>query len=124
MPLDIDLTRARLPGRELHYFASLDTTMREASALATRGAASGTAVIADEQTAGQGRHGHAWHSEKGSGLYVSILLHPDLDATSAPTLTMALGLATQEAVAAASGLDCDLRWPNDVMVNGKKVAGI
>ena len=123
-PIDIDLIRARFPGRALDYFATLDTTMREASALAIRGAASGTAVIADEQTEGQGRHGHAWHSEKGSGLYVSILLRPDLAATSTPTLTIALGLATQEAISTATGLDCDLRWPNDIMVNGKKVAGI
>ena len=122
--LDIDLVRARLPRRALHYFASIDTTMREAAALATRGAASGTAVIADEQTAGLGRHGHAWHSEPGLGLYVSILLRPDLPAASAPTLTLALGLATQEAIGAASGLACDLRWPNDVMLNGKKAAGI
>ena len=124
MPLDIDHIRASLPNRDLRHFASLDTTMREAAVLATHGAASGTAVIADEQTAGQGRHGHAWHSEPGLGLYVSILLRPDLPASSAPTLTIALGLATQEAISAATGLACDLRWPNDIMVNGKKVAGI
>ncbi len=124
MPLDIDQIRATLPNRDLRHFASLDTTMRETAALAAQGAASGTAVIAEEQTAGQGRHGHAWHSAPGLGLYVSILLRPDLPASSAPTLTIALGLATQEAISAATGLACDLRWPNDIMVNGKKVAGI
>jgi BirA family biotin operon repressor/biotin-[acetyl-CoA-carboxylase] ligase len=122
MPLNIQYVRSHLPGRDLHYFDTIDSTMREAAALAAAHAASGTAVIADQQTAGQGRHGHTWHSERAVGLYVSILLRPQQGA--APTLTMALGLATAEAISASTGLPCDLRWPNDVMVNAKKVAGI
>jgi BirA family biotin operon repressor/biotin-[acetyl-CoA-carboxylase] ligase len=73
----------------------------------------GSVVVAEEQTAGQGRHGHSWQSEPG-GLYCSIVLEPR------PLLTLALGLATAEAI----GVPCDLRWPNDVMLGGKKVAGI
>src|SRR5262249_41803226 len=69
---------------------------------------------AREQTAGQGRHGHSWHSAPGAGLYCSIVLEP------APLLTLALGLATAEAIA----IPCDLRWPNDVMIGDRKVAGI
>jgi BirA family transcriptional regulator, biotin operon repressor / biotin---[acetyl-CoA-carboxylase] ligase len=122
MPLNIQQIRSQLPTRQLHHFDTIDTTMREAAALAAAGAAPGTTVIAEEQTAGQGRHGHTWHSEKGRGLYLSILLHPKQAA--APTLTMALGLATADAISASTALPCDLRWPNDVMVNGKKVAGI
>jgi BirA family biotin operon repressor/biotin-[acetyl-CoA-carboxylase] ligase len=122
MPLDIQSVRSHFPGRELHYFDTTDTTMREAAALSAAGAASGTTVIADEQTAGQGRQGHTWHSEKSSGLYLSILLRPQQGA--APTLTMALGLATAEAITTSTGLACDLRWPNDVMINNKKAAGI
>jgi BirA family transcriptional regulator, biotin operon repressor / biotin---[acetyl-CoA-carboxylase] ligase len=124
MSLDIEFVRKQLPGRDLHYFESIDTTMREAAVLAARGWESGTAVIAEEQTAGQGRHGHSWHSEKGLGLYVSILLQPDLKWESAPTLTVALGLATAEAITTTTGLACDLRWPNDIMIGGKKAAGI
>jgi BirA family transcriptional regulator, biotin operon repressor / biotin---[acetyl-CoA-carboxylase] ligase len=74
----------------------------------------GDVVVADEQTAGQGRQGHTWQSDKGMGLYCSIVLEP------APLLTLALGLATAEALA----IPCDLRWPNDVMLDNKKVAGI
>jgi BirA family transcriptional regulator, biotin operon repressor / biotin---[acetyl-CoA-carboxylase] ligase len=122
MPLDIQQVRSHFPTRELHYFDTIDTTMREASTLAAAGAPSGTAVIAEEQTAGQGRHGHTWHSEKSAGLYLSIILRPKLAAP--PTLTMALGLATAEAITASTGLPCDLRWPNDVMINNKKAAGI
>ena len=124
MSLDIQFVRSRLPSRDLRYFFAIDTTMREAASLAAAGSPSGTAVIAEEQTAGQGRHGHRWHSEKAQGLYVSIVLRPDLKQGSAPTLTMALGLATAEAISSLTGLTCDLRWPNDVMIGDKKAAGI
>lgn len=90
--------------------------MLEAARLAAEGAPHLTVVGADEQTAGQGRLGRAWHSEPGAGLYVSLVLRlpePGL-------LTMALGLATAEAI----GVPCDLRWPNDVMIGRKKCAGI
>src|SRR5579864_9093543 len=122
MPLDIQHVRSQLPSRDLRYFRAIDTTMREAAALAAAGAPTGTTVIAEEQTAGQGRHGHTWHSEHAVGLYLSILLPPKQGAV--PTLTMALGLATAEAITQSTALPCDLRWPNDVLVNGKKVAGI
>jgi BirA family biotin operon repressor/biotin-[acetyl-CoA-carboxylase] ligase len=124
MPLDIHLVRSHLPNRELRYHTTIDTTMREAAALAAAGLPSGAAVIADEQTAGQGRHGHRWHSEHGLGLYLSAVLRPELKWESAPTLTIAIGLAVAEAITSVTGLACDLRWPNDVMIGGKKAAGI
>ena len=120
MPFNIELVRSQLLNRDLRYFDSIDTTMREAAALAASGSPPGTTVIADEQTAGQGRHGHSWHSEQGAGLYCSILLPRE----TSPTLTMALGLAVGEAITASTQLTCDLRWPNDVMIGNKKVAGI
>jgi BirA family biotin operon repressor/biotin-[acetyl-CoA-carboxylase] ligase len=120
MLLNIEFVRQALPGREVHYYETIDTTMRAAASLSV----SGSAVIAEVQTAGQGRHGHSWHSEKGVGLYLSVLLKPALPWESAPTLTMALGLATADAITVATGLVCDLRWPNDLMIGSKKVAGI
>jgi BirA family biotin operon repressor/biotin-[acetyl-CoA-carboxylase] ligase len=122
--LNIDFVRAQLAGREVRYFESIDTTMREAGAVAEQGGASGTVVIAEEQTSGQGRHGHGWQSERGLGIYLSIVLRPELRWESAPTLTMALGLAAGEAITASTGLACDLRWPNDIMIGGRKAAGI
>jgi BirA family biotin operon repressor/biotin-[acetyl-CoA-carboxylase] ligase len=98
--------------------------MHEAATLAAAGAPSGTAVVAEEQTAGQGRHGHSWHSEPGAGLYVSIVLRLPLPPDSLPVLTLALGLATAETIARATDLQPDLRWPNDVMLGDKKTAGI
>ena len=111
--LDIDKLRRAHPGRSIDYHPTTESTMRAAA-----GRALGTVVIADEQRAGQGRHGHCWHSERGSGIYLSIVLRPT------PLLTLALGLATAEAIATVTGIACDLRWPNDVMLGGKKAAGI
>jgi BirA family biotin operon repressor/biotin-[acetyl-CoA-carboxylase] ligase len=78
-------------------------------------------VVAEEQTAGQGRHGHRWHSEAGAGLYCSLVLRPG---EAAPVITLALGMATAEAIARVTGLRPDLRWPNDVMAGERKLAGI
>jgi BirA family biotin operon repressor/biotin-[acetyl-CoA-carboxylase] ligase len=112
-PLDIGRIRREFPGRRILYHFTIDSTMRAAA-----GCEPGTVVIAEEQTAGQGRHGRSWHSEAASGIYCSMVLEP------MPVLTMALGLATAEAIARSTGVACDLRWPNDVMLGGKKVAGI
>lgn len=116
--MDVNELRFRLPGRDVFHFDSLPTTMLEAASLARQGYRPGTLVVADEQTAGQGRHGHLWHSEHGAGVYMSIVLEPD------PALTLALGLAVAEAIPLVCPLACDLRWPNDVLVGEKKVAGI
>jgi BirA family biotin operon repressor/biotin-[acetyl-CoA-carboxylase] ligase len=98
--------------------------MQEAAALAAQGHPHGTAVVADEQTAGIGRHGHSWHSEPGSGLYCSIILRLPIAADSLPIVTLALGLAAAEAISETTGLAADIRWPNDIMIGGKKAAGI
>ena len=105
------MVRARLPGRQIDWFDSLDSTMIEAR----RDPQPGRIVGAEEQTAGIGRHGRKWISESGAGLYVSIVLA----AKPIPVVMLALGLATREAVGNA-----DLRWPNDVLLNGKKCAGV
>ncbi|MGA2769505.1 MAG: biotin--[acetyl-CoA-carboxylase] ligase [Bryobacteraceae bacterium] len=111
--MDIERLRREFPSRRIHHYATVDSTMRAAVGLEP-----GSVVLADRQTAGQGRHGRWWHSEAGSGIYCSIVLKP------APALTLALGLATADAIARSTGMACDLRWPNDVMLAGKKVAGI
>ncbi len=118
--LNIQAVRRRLPGREISFFETITSTMHEAATRAAAGCPSGAVVVAEEQTAGQGRHGHAWHSEPGAGLYLSVVLRQ----ASLPVLTLALGLATAEAIARATDLQPDLRWPNDVMLGGRKAAGI
>jgi BirA family biotin operon repressor/biotin-[acetyl-CoA-carboxylase] ligase len=112
-PLDIDRLRSAFPTRRIDYYPSIGSTMNAAEGLPLR-----SIVVADEQTAGQGRHGHAWHSEPGAGIYCSMVLPPT------PMLTLALGLATAEAISTVAGIACDLRWPNDVMLGSRKLAGI
>jgi BirA family transcriptional regulator, biotin operon repressor / biotin---[acetyl-CoA-carboxylase] ligase len=106
------------------WLRSTGSTMKDAASLAARGEAHGTVVVAEEQTAGIGRHGHSWHSEFGGGLYLSIILRLLLPPDAVPVLTMALGLALQRAIEDLCGVHCDIRWPNDVLLNGKKLAGI
>lgn len=124
MRLDLDSLRARLPLRDVAWFDSTPSTMIEAARLAGAGCRTGTVVVAEEQSAGQGRHGRNWHSERGTGLYVTIVLRPGLEPGQLRTLTLAIGLAVQEAIHAATGVPCDLRWPNDLLAGGKKCAGI
>ncbi|MBV8897974.1 MAG: biotin--[acetyl-CoA-carboxylase] ligase [Acidobacteriaceae bacterium] len=98
--------------------------MTEASALATSGAPHGTVVLADEQTAGVGRLGRSWVSEAEAGVYCSILLRLNLKPANLPIASLVLGLATAEAIQKSTDVLCDLRWPNDVLVKERKVAGI
>lgn len=122
--LDISQVRRNLSGRQISFFETITSTMHEAATLAAAGCPSGAAVVAEEQTAGQGRHGHAWHSQPGAGLYVSVVLRLPLPADSLPVLTLALGLATAETISRLTDLHPDLRWPNDVLLGEKKTAGI
>jgi BirA family biotin operon repressor/biotin-[acetyl-CoA-carboxylase] ligase len=92
--------------------------------LAGAGEAHGSLVIAEEQTAGRGRLGRAWHSEKTSGIYLSVILRPPFAPLHAPVITLAAGLAARDAVATATGHQPELRWPNDLLIRGKKVCGI
>jgi BirA family biotin operon repressor/biotin-[acetyl-CoA-carboxylase] ligase len=107
----------------IHHFRT-NSTNTVAFNLAQKGAAHGTVVVAEEQTAGRGRLGRTWYSEKSSGIYVSVILRPPFSPTAAPILTLMAGAATQHALSTTTGLSVDIRWPNDLLVNGKKVAGI
>ena len=108
----------------VHHHPRVGSTNDVAAGLAARGAPHGTVVVADEQTAGRGRHGNRWSSPPGAGLYASVLLRTD----PPPVLTLAAGVAVAEALARAAGLDARLEWPNDVVAGAagrrRKVAGI
>lgn len=121
--IKMDVGEGKIGHRILHYFRT-DSTNRVAMALATKGAEHGTVVVAEEQTAGRGRLGRVWYSEKSSGIYVSVILRPPLAPSAAPMLTLMAGLAVHVAIRSATGIISDIRWPNDVLVGGKKVCGI
>jgi BirA family biotin operon repressor/biotin-[acetyl-CoA-carboxylase] ligase len=98
--------------------------MTEATRLATAGAPHGAVVLADEQTAGMGRLGRSWESPLKAGIYCSIVLRLPLASANLPVASLLLGLATSEAIQNSTQLACDLRWPNDVLIRERKVAGI
>src|ERR1700733_12720083 len=123
MPIDVSWLRSQMPERRIEWHDVIDSTMIEANRLAAQGAASGTVVGAEEQSAGRGRHGRSWHSEPGSGLYVSIILRRQFTPATLRVVTLALGLAAQEAILKATDLACDLRWPNDVLIPSKESEG-
>jgi BirA family biotin operon repressor/biotin-[acetyl-CoA-carboxylase] ligase len=118
-----ELGENEIGGKIVHYFR-VDSTNTTALALAASGAAHGTVVLAEEQTAGRGRLGRNWYSEKSSGIYVSVILRPELSPAAAPALTLMAGVAAHRAISSATGLAVDIRWPNDLLVNGRKVCGI
>jgi BirA family biotin operon repressor/biotin-[acetyl-CoA-carboxylase] ligase len=122
--IDLERVRSQLADHRIYWHPTIGSTMTEASRLAAAGCESGTVVGADEQTAGQGRYGRVWHSEPGAGLYVSIVLRYPFPSDALPVVTLALGLATSEAILKASDVSPDLRWPNDVLIQSKKCAGI
>jgi BirA family transcriptional regulator, biotin operon repressor / biotin---[acetyl-CoA-carboxylase] ligase len=120
-------TDARLAGTrfgDIRWFTSIDSTNRYLLDLASQGAPEGTVAVADEQRAGRGRLGRSWVAPPGASLLVSVLLRPQLPSESFALVTMAAGLAAIEAVRACAGIDARLKWPNDVVVDDRKLAGI
>jgi BirA family biotin operon repressor/biotin-[acetyl-CoA-carboxylase] ligase len=120
--------RLRPLGDPILFFKTIGSTNDVALDLAARGGCDGAIVIADEQTAGRGRRGRNWFSPQGSGLYVSIVLRP-ADASVDPQratslLTLAAGVALAEAIESVTGLRADIKWPNDLLVGRRKIAGI
>jgi BirA family transcriptional regulator, biotin operon repressor / biotin---[acetyl-CoA-carboxylase] ligase len=109
---------------KVHFSAVTGSTNNDALVAARSGAPHGSVWFADEQLAGRGRGGHAWHSAAGEGLYVSVLLRIDIPADRWLLLPLAAGLAAADAIRTACGLHIDLRWPNDLLVGPRKTGGI
>lgn len=108
-------------GFDVRWVESIPTTMDEVARAAEAGSPSGLVVVADQQTAGRGRRGHAWCSPPGAGLYFSYLARP---IRHVGLVTLAAGVAVREGVTGRTGVAAHLKWPNDVMVGGRKLAGL
>jgi len=125
---DLPALEASLAGTafagKLHFARVTGSTNSDALAAARDGAPHGSVFFADEQTAGRGRGDHGWVSVAGEGLYVSVLLRPEIPALRLPLLPLAAGLAAAEAIRAVSNLSVDLRWPNDLLLGPRKAGGI
>src|SRR5690349_18440676 len=111
-------------GKRIYHYFKTASTNSIALELGHAGEPHGALVIAEEQTGGRGRTGRSWHSEKTSGIYMSALLRPQISPILAPLITMAAGLAVRDAVQEETGVAADLRWPNDLLADGKKFCGI
>jgi len=116
--------KGSLFGKRIYHFFRTDSTNRVGMELAHGGEPEGAVILAEEQSAGRGRAGRSWHSERGTGIYVTLLLRPKISPMQAPLLTMMAGLSAQAAIQVRTGLRIDLKWPNDLMLNGKKLGGI
>jgi len=111
-------------GKTIHHLLETGSTNDGARQLAEQGAAEGTLVLAEEQTRGRGRLGRSWLSERGAGIYASILLRPVLKPRDAAVLTLVAAVAGSEAIEHASRLNADIKWPNDLLLSGRKCCGI
>jgi BirA family biotin operon repressor/biotin-[acetyl-CoA-carboxylase] ligase len=111
-------------GRKVLYFDFLDSTSNYAKKLALEGCEDGTAVLAGRQTAGRGRIGKGWDSQQNKGLYLSVVLKPEIPPEKIQLLTLAASVAVVDAIHKACGVDTGIKWPNDVILDGKKVCGI
>lgn len=125
LPLQQAPLPTRWAGRPLKLLAQTGSTSDDAREAARAGAPQGFSVVADAQTAGRGRRGRAWHSPPGASVYLSMVLRPALSPAEAPVLTLACGLAVRDAAAEfVRGREVRLKWPNDVRVDGRKLAGL
>ncbi len=111
-------------GKKINYFDKVSSTMDEAMHLGMNGAPEGSLVIAESQGKGRGRLGRLWDSPRYKGIYLSLILRPDILPNRCPTLTLLAAVSICEAVSSACGLDCHIKWPNDIFIHNKKLAGI
>ena len=126
------LVHTNWAGKKVYYYRSIDSTNLKAGELATRGAAvkdgretpHGSLVLADRQTAGKGRSGRQWDSPAGENLYFTLILYPRFPAGKASMLTLVMALAVSKALGEATGVNAGIKWPNDIVVDGRKVVGI
>jgi BirA family biotin operon repressor/biotin-[acetyl-CoA-carboxylase] ligase len=121
--LEAAFTRSIYSGN-FHYTPVTGSTNTDALAAAREGAPHGSVFFADEQTAGRGRGDHDWQSVAGQGLYVSVLLRPKIATEHMPLIPLAAGLAAAQAIGITTGLQIDLRWPNDLLIGERKTGGI
>lgn len=110
--------------KEVLYFDTIDSTNIKAQELSEKGYPSGTLVVADKQESGKGRRGRSWVSPSGTGIFMTLMIKPDINPNNASMLTLVAALAVAKAITSVTGEEAMIKWPNDIVINGKKVCGI
>lgn len=111
-------------GRSVYFFESVTSTQKVAKEYAMNGAKHGTLIVADEQTEGRGRMVRKWYSPKGTGIWASFILRPDIQIQHAPQLTLLSAVAVVQAIKKVTHITPEIKWPNDILISGRKVCGI
>ena len=111
-------------GNQIYFYESIDSTNNEARRLAENGALEGTLILAEEQNKGKGRRGRSWMTKPGSAIAMSMVLRPDIEPACASMLTLVAGLAIAGACRNFCGVEAKIKWPNDIVADGKKICGI
>ena len=111
-------------GQPLYFYPETDTTNDRIRELALEGVPEGTLAVAELQTAARGRRGRAWQAPAESGIWMSLLLRPNIPPAQASVLTLLTGIALSEAIEDVTGLEVGIKWPNDILLNGRKLVGI
>ena len=111
-------------GKEIFFYEQTDSTNIRIRELAKQGKKEGVLAVAEMQTAGKGRRGKTWRTLRGTGIWMSLLLCPNMTPPETPLLTLLAGLAVCQAIREQTGLSADIKWPNDILIRGKKVCGI
>lgn len=107
-------------GKKIYYYDETDSTNVRASRLAEEGAEHGTLVVADQQDAGKGRRGRGWSSLPGTGIFMTLILKPELNPSNASMLTLVAAMAVAKGITRCTGMEAKIKWPNDIVINGKK----
>lgn len=111
-------------GRHIHFYDAIGSTQEIAHSLALEGAKEGTVVITEQQSKGRGRLGRQWESPKGTGVWMSLILRPNIPPHQAPQLTLLTAVAIVQAIQTVTNIKAEIKWPNDILINGKKIVGI
>lgn len=118
------IRKTQWAGCEIFYFPSIDSTNTKASQLAEEGYPTGTLVVAERQESGKGRRGRNWASPEGNGIFMTLILKPEINPNNASMLTLVAALAVSKAITKCTGRPAGIKWPNDIVMNEKKVCGI
>ncbi len=116
--------KTKTMGRHIHFERAVTSTQKIAHTLANDGAKEGTIVVADQQTNGRGRMAREWYSPSGKGIWMSLIIRPNIPVHATPQLTLLTAVAIVQAIEELTPLKPDIKWPNDILINGKKVVGI